>query len=127
MREIQVPVIIDVTADNAEQAARIAVGTLAAAGIVGKGVSIDPDEQVTQTHRVESWWTVEQCAKEADGNDNEHGVIVFENDLDYLYIVLRRAGVVPPGQRARHDRLVRYFAKSGRCGSADDRDTTDDE
>jgi len=121
-REYQIPVIIDVTAWSYDEAAETAVQALAQGRIPGRTHRPEGMEN-SRPCQVESWWTVERASKEADGNDNEHGVVVFEHDLDYLYVVLQRtltgmAPSVPPAQRERHLRLIAYFDReTGRTGS----------
>lgn len=53
---------------------------------------------------LESWWTVEHVDKSHDGNDNEHGVVVFQHDLDYLLNLLY---AVHPGHKEDPERHAR--------------------
>lgn len=113
--EYQIPVIIDVSAWSYDDAAACAVDALAQGRIVGRTFDF-PTSTGAQT-TVESWWTVERASKHHDRNDNEHGVVVFEHDLDYLHSVLSN---VPENERSepRHQRLLDYFDRdTGRIGT----------
>lgn len=107
-REYQIPIMFDVEAIDADEAARAVVKILAGHQVPGNTMD---------GATVESWWTIEQAAKVHDGNDNEHGVVVFEYDLDYLYDLLTatQAGAQQP---ERHARLLDYFDRTnGRQGN----------
>ena len=123
-REYQIPVIIDVTAWSYDEAAETAVQALAQGRIPGRTHRPEGMEN-SRPCQVESWWTVERASKEADGNDNEHGVVVFEHDLDYLHQLLVRHAPVQGyptvngnNNVERHMRLLDYFDRdTGRIGT----------
>lgn len=110
--EYQVPVMIDVTAYTIEDACAAAEDALRQGQVVGRTF----DTNGMGIARVESTWMIEEVAKAADGNDNEHGIVIFQHDLDYLATLLRQT---PPATAdwARHQRLLAYVSPEGRCGS----------
>lgn len=121
-QEFQIPVIFDVTAYSREEAGDALVKILGGHRLPGNRLL--PHHQAPH---IESWWTVEHVDKGHDGNDNEHGVVVFQHDLDYLLGVLDLLDLddpedVSPEQRERHKRLLSYFAPDNRIGTDDDRD-----
>lgn len=115
-REYQIPVIIDVTAYSIEDACAGAVEALVQGRLPGRWFDAGNG---TGRSCIESWWTVEGVAKPFDGNDNDNGVVVFADDLDYLHRLLKTTLAAPHGDAERHARLTAYFAPSGRCGSND--------
>lgn len=122
-QEFQIPLIFDVTAYSRDEAGDALVKILHGHQLPGNR----RDEGPAPHARIESWWTLEVIDKAHDGNDNEHGVVVFQHDLDYLLALLVATGGTqqPPGfdfDGDRHDRLMSYFAPDHRIGSDDYRD-----
>jgi len=119
-REYQVPIMFDVTSDSIEGASEAAMALLGKADLVGEYHTTNG----LGTARIESIWTIERVAKAADGNDNDHGVVVFQDDLDYLHALLKRmwdsSTFITAAEQGRHQRLMAYFdPDTGRCGSDD--------
>jgi hypothetical protein len=111
-QEFQVPIIFDVSGYNREEVGNALVSILACKNLVGSGISL-----VAGTPRIESWWTVEGTDKQHDRNDNEHGVVVFQDDLDYLLAILLATQDWQYSDPPRHARLITYFSPNGRVGT----------
>jgi hypothetical protein len=108
-REYGVPIIFDVTADSRQDAGNSLVKMLAGHNLPGT---------VDNCRTIESWWTLEGIDKPFDRNDNDAGVVLFAEDLDYLLRLLEMTAeqASPTSDHARHARLIRYLRPENRVG-----------
>src|SRR3954447_21061666 len=111
-QEYGVPVIFDVSAHSRQEAGASLVVMLAGHNIPGSKITTKVDDGPV----VESWWTLEAVDKPFDRNDNDAGVVLFDEDLDYLLRLLEMTAehASPTSDHARHARLIRYLRPDSR-------------
>lgn len=114
-QEYGIPVIFDVTAGSREDAGNTLVAMLSGHNLPGTRLA-------NGGGTIESWWTLEGIDKRFDRNDNDAGVVLFAEDLDYLHMLLCAVASdgVPASNRLRHERLLRYLHPNCRIGWTND-------
>lgn len=109
--EFGIPVIFDVIAHDRQDAGEALVEMLKQARVVGREFDTDGRGAAECV----SWWTLERVDKDADRNDNDAGVVVFDSDLDYLRSLLQDTRD-SASDAERHERLLTYFDPNHRTG-----------